>query len=784
MDRLLPKNERARQVLVVVLTIAGTLVFSKFVLPGTGGSRGVPTSVLLRSTILGLVSSVSAAALILVYRTVRVINFAQIALGAVGGELTFELVRYVPVVPFPVALVLGIAASAGIGAGFDLVFGRRFARAPRLVVTVITIVVAFVLTEQLVGAVRRLPFFPPLASRPASDFASLNALHDYLPLRGLHIDFHDGGIPLGFSEVFAVELAVVALLALAFFLRFTKSGVALRAVSENSDRASLLGISVGRLSTLAWAAAGALSGVTVICTGFITTPGAAGQFDPRLLLAPLVGAAIARFRSIPTAVFASVVIIALSESWNFALSRDTSVVSAALLVVLAVALLLQRKGNLRLEQADVASWQAAEEVRPIPAEFDAVTGLKILRYLTIAAVVVVALAVPFVASTGVTTLGENIFLGGIVAVSLVVLTGWAGQVSLGQYGLVSIGVAVGGALTARAGVPFWIAVPLTAAITGGLSLIVGLPALRIRGLFLGVITFAFSIAVTDVVFDRKYFGWLLPTGAVKRPTAFFLNFNDERSMYFLCVAAFALAVVVVVNLRRSRVGRLLIAVRENESNVQSFGVGLLRTKLLAFVISGALCGFAGIMFAHQLRAVTPDGFRPRDSFDVFIYAVIGGVSSVGGVLLGVVFRNVTGHFTGHNAILALITGTLPLVLLYTAPGGILSILVSMRDGVLRIIAQRRRMVVPSLFADYDPDAVERRLIPLGEPVTGTGLDAIPARDRYTKSSELYQGHGVRIADTLKERKPTHEEAAFAAAADYGPLDAVTADLVTTERGAS
>lgn len=761
-DRLLPRSPALRQVLGCVAVAAAALFFSEFVLPGTGGGRGVPASVLARSIILGFVTSVSTAAIIVVYRSIRIVNFAQVALGAVGGLLAFQFIRYVPVVPFPVAVILGIVLSAALGAMFDLVFGRRFATAPRVLLTIVTIIAGFSLSAIFIGVVTRLPFFPPLASRPLSELSGASSLHDYLPLRGLRIDFHDGGIPLGFAEVFAVELAVVALAALGIFLRFTRTGVALRAAAENSERAALLGISVGGLSTLAWSISGALGAVTVICTGFVATPGAATGFSPQTLVIPLVAGVVARFRSVPLAVFATVVLVTISEAWSFAVVRDVQLVSLGLFVIVIVALLLQRKGLERVQRAEAAPWDAAEEIRPIPKEFDSIVGLRIARYSIVGILVAAILAVPFVASTGVTALGENVALGAIVAVSLVVLTGWSGQVSLGQYGLVAIGVVVGGALTARFGVPFWIAVPITVAITGAFSLLIGLPALRIKGLLLGIVTFVFSIAVSAVVFDRRYAGWILPKGAVKRPTAFFLNFNDERSMYFLCVGAFLLSVVVVLNLRRSRIGRLIIASRENESNLQSFGVGLIRTKLLAFIISGGLCGLAGIMYAHQLRAVTADQFGPQNSFIVFIYAVIGGVSSVAGVLLGTAFYAVTGYAVGRNAVLGLVIGLVPLVVIFVSPAGLISLIVGLRDALLRIIAQRRRMVVPSLFADYDAEAVARRLIPLGEPVTGAGLAAIGAT-RYTRRSELYKGHGLRIIDTLGPQRQTAEAALIGAA---------------------
>jgi branched-chain amino acid transport system permease protein len=213
-------------------------------------------------------------------------------------------------------------------------------------------------------------------------------------------------------------------------------------------------------------------------------------------------------------------------------------------------------------------------------------------------------------------------------------------------------------------------------------------------------------------------------------------------MYYLCVGAFAVSVVVLLNLRRSRFGRLLIAVRENEANVQSFGVGLVRTKLAAFVISGAMCGVAGAFFAVQLRAVTGQGFGASQSFTIFVYAIIGGVTSIVGVLLGVAYFNIAGYTLQHNVVFGFIWETIPLALIYIEPGGLIRILTGWRDAVLRVIAQRRQLVVPSLFADYDAEAASRQLIPMGEPITGTGLAALGGAKRYALDSALHAKPGM------------------------------------------
>jgi branched-chain amino acid transport system permease protein len=293
-------------------------------------------------------------------------------------------------------------------------------------------------------------------------------------------------------------------------------------------------------------------------------------------------------------------------------------------------------------------------------------------------------------------------------------------------------------------VPFWVAVPIASAVSGAFAMLIGLPALRIKGLFLAVVTMGFTITVDVTLFDKQYFGWLLPEGAVKRPTLPFIDFEQDRPMYYLCALCLVLAIVIVMNLRRSRFGRLLIAMRENEANVQSFGVSAVRLKLTAFAVSGALAGFAGAVFVHQQRGLNGQSFDTAHSINTFVFTVLGGIGSVGGALLGSAFQNLLEYFLPSNDFFARILqafqqGGSTLLVLFVAPAGLIGLVVSVRDAWLRIIAQRRQIVVPSLFADYDAEALERRLIPLADASANSGLAALGPGAHFRLRSELHGG---------------------------------------------
>jgi branched-chain amino acid transport system permease protein len=767
-DRFLPGSPRLRAAILGAAWLFALLLLTQVVLPGAENSagRGTPGAILFQGFVLGCLSALTATGIVLIYRTLRIINFAATAIGAAGGSFVFQMVRYVPQVPFFVTLMLGLLLSAFIGALFDVGFGRRFFNSPRIVLTVVTVVGASFLGGFSAGLVGKLPFFPPENERSFRDLSGPEGLRPYLPLRGFR--FTVGSLPqkFGFPEVLAIELTVVALILVFLFFRFTRTGVAVRALAENGERAKLLGISVGTMTTIVWIIASILAGLSVTMSGLVSNPTAAFGFAPGLLLGPLAAAVIAKMENLPVAAVTAIALQMVSGAlqWSFPETFSTFYTGGLFLVVTLGMLNLQRKRDRGRSEQAATTWQASDEPRAIPAELLAVPSVRIGKVVVYLLVGILVGVLPFVASITQMNFVGLMAINGIVALSIVVLSGWAGQVSLGQYGFVAFGALVAGRLTANVGLPFWVAAPLTMALTGAFALVIGIPALRVRGLFLAVSTFAFALAVRVVLFNKDYFSWLQPTD-IERPSLFLLDFEDEKSMYFLCVGALVLSIVAVTNLRRSRVGRLLIALKENEPNVQAFGVSVLRLKLLAFVIAGVLCGLAGSLHAHQQRGVNGTSFGPEVSFQIFVLTVIGGLGSPAGAVLGAMYGGAVAYFLSGNLIFGVIAGFAPLLLIYIAPGGFISVINSVRDSMLRIVAQRRQLIVPSLFADYDPEAIERRLVPLADPLPNSGVNALAADQRFTQQSELYRGHGERVLEKLASPKTTKEAAAIGAAAE-------------------
>ena len=762
MNKFLPQDRRARAAIFATAAVVATLVLTQFVFAGRGSGQGTPAAILFQGLASGLVLALPACGVVLLFRSLRIVNFAQTAIGIGGAILVYEFIQFTAV-PFPIALLLGVALAALTGVTFGVVT-LRFFRSSRLVLTVFTIMAATFLAS-ISGQVRALPFFPAAIERSTSDAVLQSQVDKLLPFEGFTFGVGDLGIRFGFAEVFAIEIAIITLVALGFFLRYTRSGVAIRALSENAERASLLGIGVGKLSILVWGIAGALSGIGIYANGSITTVGNATTFNIPVLVTVFAAAVIGGLVNLPRTIFAAVLLGVLERAFGYSYQNNTDLYNVGLFLIVAVSLLVLAGRRRRSESGEGLSFSATEEPRPIPKELAGVPLVRWTRLSLIGLGLVILLVYPFVVSTGAQVLAGVVALNTIAVLSLVILTGWAGQVSLGQYAFVTIGAVIGGGLSGKVGIPggFFVSVPLATLLTAGIATVIGIPALRIRGLYLLVATIAFALAVQTNIFNADYFGWILPE-SVTRPEVFFLNFEDERSMYFLCVAALTLAIAVLTNLRKSRVGRVLIAARENEPGIQSFGIGLFRTKLLAFAISGGMAGFAGAVLSHHQRGVSSDTFPLIANVETFVQAIFGGVGSPAGALLGSAFFRVAEDLIGSALILGLLTGGLPIMLLFVAPGGLISLINQARDSMLRIVAQRRQIVVPSLFADYDPEALEHQLIPLGEPQTGQGLAALPVDDRWQLESGMYAGKGVRVRDLGRAAKETADSAALSGAA--------------------
>lgn len=659
--------------------------------------RGFPLGEVVAGVIVGALYALGAMGLVLIFRANRVVNFAQAELGAVAAVLTIQLVLQQNVNYF-LALITGLVAAVITGVVVDLLVIRAFRNAPRLILAVATIGVAQILN----GFSIQIPLWF------AGGAAGLARVGEQSSFR-IPIDAHFNiGVNRFFGDaIFTIILVPLVIIGLTAFLRYTDYGVAIRASAENADRAHLLGMPVERLSTVVWGIAGFLSAVAVILrvqiVGFSSFTGISGG-GPSMLLRTLAAAVIARMENMAVAAVAAVGIGVFERFAVWQYSNGTYA-DAMLVGVILLALIFQRGRFTRATETGISTWRALREVRPIPTEL---RRLPEVRWGLVGAWGLLGtflVTLPLWVSPDREQLAALLFIYAIVAVSLVVLTGWVGQISLGQWALVGFGGAAASVLVGRHGVDLFVALLAGMAASALVALVIGIPALRISGPFLAVTTLAFAVTSRYFFLENRYFPWLIQEN-VTRPVLWdrFPIYLDWQFYYF-CLACLLLVIVAARNLRHSRTGRALVAVRDNEPAAQASSINVPVLKLTAFAISGAMAGLAGGLYMLYAGGLYTDSFGPEVSLQLFTMVVIGGLGSLPGAILGAAYVTGVRFFIGGGwAILASGAGVL-LILLFL-PGGLGAGMYRLRDGILRWVARRRGIVVPSLVADIRQEVVE------------------------------------------------------------------------------
>jgi branched-chain amino acid transport system permease protein len=665
--------------------------------------------------------ALTATALVLMYRTARFLNFTQIGMGAVAGTLFYELVSR-HLLPWAAALVVAVIAGVIAALIVGVIMSLLFFKHPRLVLTVVSIVMLSLIAE--------------IEGRVSAAFRKPGEIQGN---RG-NIDgpfannkWEVSGTVFRPAHLIAVLLILATAVGLVLFFKKTRIGIAIRASAENSDRASLLGINVKLLQVGVWALIGFMASLARVVELGASGPytGPTGS-DLTLLLLPLAAAILAKMRSLPIAFFGALgleLAVRVAEVGT----HNPSMTRIGVVAVLAVGLFAQRK-ILATRIDEGTSWRAVKEVRAMPREMMRVGGLRRARIAILVGLGVLVVALPLIASTSTVNSFTQVWVYALIGLSLIILTGWSGQISLGQFAIVTVGALVAGLLT-KNGVTFWVAAP-AGGIAGALfAFLIGIPALRVRGLYLAVTTLAVAAVLPEIIFDQAPFKDLVPKQGLGAPQLLFLNFEDQRSMYFLCFAFFALFTAALVALRKSRGGRVLIALRDNEDGVQSFGIDVVRTRLIAFALSGFIAAIGGALLVHVNHGLSKETFTAGASVNVFIFVVIGGISTPIGAFLGAFFAFFIQRFI--PGIATLVTGVGGLFVLMFIPGGLTQVFFGARDALLRVVAMRKHIIVPSLFADYSPEAWEKRLAPLAPAVQSQGLGALKPDQRYTLPSKVF-----------------------------------------------
>ncbi|HUP86552.1 MAG TPA: ABC transporter permease [Acidimicrobiales bacterium] len=583
----------------------------------------------------GLVYGLLALGIVLVYKGTKTLNFAQPYFGLVAAFLCWWLtyqgrlfgLQVMPLAAgsnlrFLLATVLSLALIGLYGFGVEHGVVRRLGNAPRLVTLVATIALA----QGAVGLVQL------LFNRSEEQAAVARRLPTLLPW-----SFEVGTRVVTGADIQVLILAPVICAVLAVFFKRSKFGVAIRAAAENADAARLLGIPVAKVSSFTWVAGAVLAGVAGILITEVRNSLDIASLGNGFLVRALAAALVGGLTSLPGAIVGGL-FVGVAEALITTAFNGTEGVPETLLFVIVLAVLLVRPGGL-FGQPERTQEAAAfvPAIRELPARLRATGAAKALRVHGWA-LVVLAIGVGMVTGPKTTGILTLIAIYAMVGVSLTVLVGFAGQISLGHWALVGVGAFGMCDLVTKFHVPYLVALPITVVLGMVVSLVIGLPALRIRGLYLAIATLAFALSC-DFFFFRYRAISNGTAGVDLQPPKFGpldLDAISNRPLYLFTCALLLATMLLARNLRIGRSGRNLLALRENEKAAATLGIPLMANKLIAFAVSGGIAALAGALYATYSDGARSVAFPTDRSLVLIAMVMIGGLGSLQGPVLGAV----------------------------------------------------------------------------------------------------------------------------------------------------
>jgi len=578
-------------------------------------------STMVLGAFLGSVYALDGLGLVLTYRTSGVLNFAQGALGMFfayfffqlneGGRLHFVVHDYHQTWKLPtwVALALTLFVVAPlVGFLLDVVLFRRL----RAAGTVVQIVATIGLLLSLQG----------IAAVVWTNTGSL-VTHSLFPTRVVSL----GGIHARENQLLTLVVIVALCAALISALRFTPIGMRMRAVVDRPEVAEIMGVNSGRVSSTAWALATSFAALA----GILVTPFYGSLDIPSLtflVIPAMTTAVIGKLASLPLTLAGGigVGILQLFAQKYAPHSMSSQLSSSVPFAVLFLLLFLPIR------------WPAAQGTsapgKPLPVDRSSFTR-RAVRVAILGAVLVI---VPLTASSTLARVMGSLWRHqlaylpaiAIIFLSLVVVTGYAGQISLVQAGLAGVGAFVAAHLVSDHHIPFLLAAVLGAAVTVPLGALLASRATALPPLFLGLATLAFGAFLDQVVFSAQSFSNGQAGVLVHRPG--FLR--ADLAYYFGTLAAFGLCAFMVSNLRKGKTGLALVAMRDSPDGLASLGTSLARSKLVTFCISAFLAGLGGAFYAGASGKALSGDFTRYLSLIFLALAVVGGISRWPGALLG------------------------------------------------------------------------------------------------------------------------------------------------------
>lgn len=648
--------------------------------------------------VTGAVYALLAMGLVLIYKATRVPNFAYGAMATMVAFFHYDLVtgRDIDVdfdllflhldvdstvqLGFWAAVPVSLVFAAAMGWVIERVVIRPFARAPMVVHIIVTLGLALLLsavTQQIYGA------DDLIVSNDRAIFPRTSA-------------FAVGGVNVSWERLGVIGLVIALAAAVYAFFRFTSTGLAIRAAATDADVASLLGVSARQLGVVSWVGGSVVAGLAGIALASLVV-----SSNPNLLLlltikgfaAAIVGGMV----SFPIAVVAGFA-IGLGEELvrHYVLDIDQQLFQGAaevltlggVIVVLALRPRWIFKGIREDEDTGVTS-RAGLADSPLARAIDPVEAYRSLRAaiptsgtlgrvgrlltrVVPAGLALFALTFPLLPNIpDFWTLPMNLTLIYLLVVlSFVVLIGWLGQISVAQGAFLAVGGAGAAVCANTLGLPFPLPLIGGVLLSVPVSILVGLPALRLRGLHLAVATLAFGLAAERAIIPR-----FDASNRVRLPG--YLDSDTARYYLYLVLAAAAFALAWRIS--RTRVGRSFFAIRDSETVAAAYGIRPVRVKLTGFVVSGAIAALAGTMLTYQLGGVNTQYASVFFSISWLAYAVVAGIASIAGPVVGALLFGLYPELTKAEVQAAsisfwpqIVSSALLILIMAINPGGLAS----------------------------------------------------------------------------------------------------------------
>jgi ABC-type branched-subunit amino acid transport system ATPase component/ABC-type branched-subunit amino acid transport system permease subunit len=674
------------------------------------GSISITIPSLTLGLITGMTYGIFAVGLVIVYRSSRIINFAHVQIGVLAAAI-FDLSIRSWHIPYWVALPFALVIGAVVGFVTEVVVIRRFRRAPAIMSIVATLGAGqFMALLALAINANTQEAFPEPSGLPAFNIGALTVTPSYTAM-------------LFFTPVVVVALVI--------FFRKSRFGLGIRAAAVNADAARVAGISANSMSGLAWALAGIVSAYTVILILPTQSFTDTAQFSANGLLFALAAAILGRM-TISGALVGGLAVGVIQEVLVYNYPSDfggpTDMVLFALILV---ALLIQRRPPGR--ERDPGSYLTVQPWRRLPEAYQKVWAIRNASRVLYAMGIALAVSLPLVSSYSAVFIFVSIVGIAMVGLSVGLVTGLGGFVSLGQFAVAAVGA--GGAYYTEIHTNSLLLAVLAAGVTSAaVSGIIGIPALRIRGLMLAVTTLAFADAASGWLLSQN---WMFGQGVSPLlPAIGSISLANSKSYYYFSFILLVICWWLCRNVWRGGVGRKLTALRDNESAARSFTVSSVSLKLQVFCFSGFIAGVGGAVFALSLSQITTVQFPLQQSVNVVAMTALGGIGLIAGPMLGALYIIAFPAFVPlDNAGLAA-TSLGWLILILYSPGGIAQMVRPVRQAAADWLARRHGL---------DPVALRA-----GDEVEGAAQSTVTAVRLATSTATRHVNGNVLEATDLSK----------------------------------